>query len=141
MRELTPPLLNEFGLRAAIDELVDKLPREAQITLEIDECIDSLVGSNAIHYYRIIQESLTNTLKHAQASQISVELSQVEDNIESNIRLLVKDNGVGFNPDEVTWGGLFGIQERINSLGGTLEIISDSGSQITALFPIKTNAE
>ena len=60
----------KFGLHAAIDELIDKWTGNADVELNIDADIDTLVGSNAIHYYRIIQESLTNVLKHAQANHV-----------------------------------------------------------------------
>lgn len=141
MRELTPPLLKEFGLPAAIDELVDKWPSNAHVTLSIDDDIDAVVGSNAVHYYRIIQESLTNILKHAQATQVEIKLKQVENNTGKTIQLSIKDNGIGFNPNEVNWGGLFGIKERINSLGGTMDITSNAGAQLTAVLPIEDNAE
>jgi two-component system sensor histidine kinase UhpB len=141
MRQLTPPLLNEFGLPAAIDELVDKWPSNVPVKLTIDDDIDVLVGSNAIHYYRVIQESLTNIFKHAQATQVEIELKQVGGNVGRTIQLSIKDNGVGFNHNEVSWGGLFGIKERINSLGGKLEITSGSGTKLSAILPIEVNAE
>ncbi len=132
MRQLAPPLLVEFGLSVSIEELVDKWQGDSQMELNLDDSVDALVGANAIHFYRIIQESLTNILKHAQASKVWVKLNKIESNGEILIAFLVRDDGVGFNPKEVKWGGgLVSIKERIESLGGVLLIYSVLGKGTT----------
>jgi len=137
MQQLTPALLSDFGLSAAIEELVDQWPGSSHITLTLDSTLDALVQNNAIHYYRIIQESLTNILNHAQASNVWITLNKINDG--DAIALLIKDNGIGFNPNKAVSGrGLINIKERVESLGGTLEIDSlhGSGCQLSAILPI-----
>jgi len=142
MQQLTPPLLSDFGLSAAIEELVDQWPGNSHIELTLHSSLDELVQKNAIHYYRIIQESLTNTLKHAQASNVWVTLSKIDKTDSCAISLLIKDNGIGFDPNEAVSGrGLINIKERVESLGGTLSINASKGNgcQLSAVFPIGNN--
>ncbi|MEW5010534.1 MAG: histidine kinase [Cycloclasticus sp.] len=137
MQQLTPPLLSDFGLSTAIEELVDQWPGSSHITLTLDSSLDALVQNNAIHYYRIIQESLTNILNHAQANNVWITLNKISN--DGAISLLIKDNGIGFNPSEAASGrGLINIKERVESLGGTLEIdsLQGTGCQLSAIFPI-----
>ena len=144
MQQLTPTLLSEFGLSAAVDELVDQWPGNSHITLTLDNTLDRLLQHNAIHYYRIIQESLTNSLKHAQARNIWITLSKIDDAKEHTVSLIIKDNGIGFNPNEVASGrGLINIKERVGSLGGRLAINSalGQGCQLSATIPINDNHE
>lgn len=144
MRQLTPPLLTEFGLRVAIEELIEQWQGDSKVELVLDASVDSLVGSDAIHLYRIIQESLTNILKHSQASNVEIELNQFERDGEIFIVLSVEDNGSGFNPEQVEWsGGLVGIKERIESLGGTFLIDSalGEGTKLSTVFPVEKPSE
>lgn len=144
MQQLTPALLSEFGLSAAVDELVDQWPGNSHITLTFDNTLDRLLQHNAIHYYRIIQESLTNSLKHAQARNVWITLSKIDDAKGHTVSLIIKDNGIGFNPNEVASGrGLINIKERVGSLGGRLAINSalGQGCQLSATIPINDNHE
>ncbi|ORU93068.1 MAG: hypothetical protein A6F70_04600 [Cycloclasticus sp. symbiont of Bathymodiolus heckerae] len=139
MQQLTPALLAEFGLLAAVTDLVDKWPGESEIVLNIDNSTDQLVGAEAIYYYRIIQESLTNVLKYAKATQVQIELIEIKEGGQISIRLSIKDNGVGFDPAVVDWGGgLTGIKERVESLGGSLLIqaVKGGGVQLSTTLSI-----
>lgn len=85
--------------------------------------------------YRVIQESLTNIIKHSEASQLKLELQTYP----QYLYLLIKDNGKGFNPELNTTGfGLQGIKERIASINGNLQIDSglDSGCAIAIKIPL-----
>ncbi|MBT4664340.1 MAG: hypothetical protein HOB60_05835 [Methylococcales bacterium] len=85
--------------------------------------------------FRIIQESLTNTIRHARATQVSVKI-QINP---GKLILLVTDNGCGCESDKLTSGfGLLGIKERIKLLEGSLQISSkiDNGLQIRAQIPL-----
>jgi len=144
MQQLTPALLSEFGLSAAVGEMVDQWPGNSHIELTLDSTLDSLIQHNSIHYYRIIQESLTNILNHAQAQNIWITLSKIDYAKSTSISLTIKDSGIGFNPNDVVSGrGLINIKERVESLGGTLSINSSlgAGCQLSAILPISDNHE
>jgi two-component system sensor histidine kinase UhpB len=136
MAQLTPPLLNEFGLRVSLDELIDKWQGKALVTFNMEEGVEQLVEDNAIHYYRIIQESLTNTLKHAQANHIWIELRKEVWNDKAVLRLFIEDDGIGFDLGNISQSGLLGIKERVESLRGTLLLKTKPSVQLIAIFPI-----
>ncbi len=88
----------------------------------------------SISLYRFVQEALTNVLKHAQAGESKVILDYKEE----TIVLYVEDDGKGFDQDSPTKGiGLLGMQERLDLLGGRLEIKSEprKGTRLTAYVP------
>jgi signal transduction histidine kinase len=89
----------------------------------------------------VLQEAVTNILKHANASKIEVTIGQTS----LGLRLVVRDDGIGFNVGEArrksSMGesfGLLGMQERLGLLGGTLTIRSDPshGTEIEAIYPV-----
>ena len=86
--------------------------------------------------YRIAQEALNNTLKHAQAERATVQLTTTQDRVE----LVVEDDGVGFDPSAAQAGrfGLIGMAERARLMGGELTVASSAGagSQVRALVPL-----
>ena len=144
MRKLTPPLLHEFGLLVALEELVEQWGGGANIVLDVDPVIDNLLADNAIHYYRIIQESLTNILKYARADNVRLSLKRVNNEEHVTVQLTIIDDGVGFDVSKVVWGsGFAGIKERVSSLGGSLSIESTlgAGSQIHINVPIEAAHE
>jgi two-component system sensor histidine kinase UhpB len=141
MRQLSPPLLNEFGLQVALEELVGRWTQQSGLTvsLQLSESIDALVGDNAIHFYRIVQESLTNVLKHSGAKQILIKLSEKEESGACFIGLKIVDDGCGFDVGKVEWGGgLVGIKERVESANGRFSLISKRGEgcQLFLLLPV-----
>jgi signal transduction histidine kinase len=76
--------------------------------------------------FRIVQESLTNVIMHAQASRVDMVISRKDDTVAA----IIEDNGVGFFPSLAMNGehlGLFGMRERVEMLGGTLAIESEPG--------------
>jgi signal transduction histidine kinase len=136
--DLRPSLLDDLGLMPAIEALVDRrrhgglnvisdlsLPQEVTLDPELETTI-----------YRLIQESLTNTVKHARASLVRLSLS-VSDGV---VLLTVSDNGVGFDPGRDTDGfGVPGMRERVYLAGGTLELSSDqNGTVVRARLPIRS---
>ncbi len=141
MRQLSPPLLNEFGLQVALEELVERWQQQSGLTvsLQLPDAIDALAGDNAIHLYRIVQESLTNVLKHSGAKRILVELLEIERGGACFIQLKIVDDGRGFDVNEVEWGGgLVGIKERVESANGRFSLISKLGEacQLILLLPV-----
>ncbi|HIL93084.1 MAG TPA: hypothetical protein EYG50_10180 [Cycloclasticus sp.] len=138
MRQLSPPLLAEFGLTVSINELVDEWQGAADVMLTLDDNLDELADQNSIHLYRIIQEALTNVLKHAEAGQVSIQITSYEQSDDTCLFMSIKDDGVGFNPSTVKWGGgLVSIKERVDSLGGDLNIEADQGLGTTLSAMLK----
>ncbi|MCO6740694.1 hypothetical protein KQH31_31425, partial [Streptomyces sp. CHA15] len=82
--------------------------------------VEGLPSGIEDHLFRILQESLSNTLRHAKASQIAFKLFTLQE----QVRLRVTDDGVGFDPDgeKMTSYGLRSMQERVAEVGGSMEI-------------------
>jgi signal transduction histidine kinase len=109
--------------------------------------VDDLTGAfrkeSEIHFYRIVQESLNNAIKHANASEITV-LAERKDR---RVSLLITDDGVGFVTDGSTSAatkagfGLTGLVERAHLLGGTASIRSVPGQGTTVNIEIQTEAD
>ena len=85
--------------------------------------------------YRLVQEALTNAVKHAQATRLVVSVSETTDHVD----IVVGDDGVGFDPDASVHGfGLIGMRERVSLVGGTFEVDSKHGSGTTVHCRIPT---
>lgn len=140
-RELGPSMLDDHGLAAAIHALAARSSRDAQFTvsLEMDRIprLDPALESSA---YRVIQEALTNVVRHARASTVAIRLRLVEGALE----LMVRDDGAGFSVADALARarageslGLLGMYERARLLGGALEVLSAAGhgTRVQASFP------
>lgn len=137
-RTLMPPSLGEVCLKDALEELFLNLNSlknhkfDFQFLLEREEAISDPLK---LAIFRIIQEQLNNILKHAKATQIGVSIVQLD----HAIQIVVKDNGVGFDPIKGPRGlGLRNITSRANLLGGQVEISSEvgMGTELQVIFPI-----
>jgi two-component system sensor histidine kinase UhpB len=98
MRTLHPLSLTDLGLSATLTDLVNEWKRRhpaLDIALDIDELLDQLDDEVAIHVYRIIQESLTNVVRHAQANLAVVSVKQHSVKEKSEVVIRVEDDGVG----------------------------------------------
>jgi signal transduction histidine kinase len=140
--DLRPSLLDDLGLMPAIEALVDRrrhggLNVVSELALPAD--VLPLDPELETTVYRFIQEALTNTVKHAQASLVKLSVTASD----GAVVLAVSDNGVGFDPALDTDGfGLAGMRERVYLAGGTLEITSDqSGTVVSARLPIRSGAD
>lgn len=119
---LRPVKLEGKTLRKGIEQLLTELQTKVQINLKWEiSPIDTIPGVED-HLFRIIQELLSNTLRHAKAKTLEVHLLQNE----QDINLRVFDDGVGFDTKVKKSGnyGLMNIRERVSGLGGTCKIIS-----------------
>lgn len=140
--ELRPCLLEEAGLKFAIEKYVREFERNTEILcdLRLPEEELTLDGNLSTAIFRIIQESLTNVAKHAKASRVSIVLSDWE----TSLILTVKDNGAGFNLStrKAKSFGLLGIRERAAMVGGKAEITSAAGKGTTVRvnLPLKQAA-
>ncbi|MCS0807415.1 PAS domain S-box protein [Massilia agilis] len=122
------PAALDLGLNAALEWQVDEFARRSGIecVLHADEADVELDDGQATALFRIVQESLTNVLKHAGASYVEVHLEASDD----SIALAVRDNGQGFAAEAAPQRGKFGLmgmRERVLMLGGTVEINSAQG--------------
>lgn len=147
MHSLRPVALDELGLSAALEHLVDtwqsinieaqRVDPEAKKTeyiLAIEGSIDELNDSTNIAIFRIIQEALTNCAKHAQANTIHISIFKYQ----QNLKLSIIDDGIGFDTKLPTLGfGLLGIQERVDALNGQLQIISGHKLGLKMLITIE----
>ncbi len=140
-RDLRPPVLDALGLKVAMQTYCTEFTRRTHLPVifEGDDSLPELPDAYNITLYRALQETLTNVVKHAQASQVWVDLS-VEEN---TVNLTVQDNGIGFRETDPAAGGigLTGLRERITIAGGTLNITSrpKNGTVLSALFPLPEN--
>lgn len=119
---LRPVKLEGKTLKKGIEQLLNELRTKIQIKLKGEiSSIDTIPGIED-HLFRIIQELLSNTLRHAKAKHLEVYLTQ--NSKEINLRIF--DDGIGFDTTIQKTGsyGLMNIKERVTSLGGTLKIIS-----------------
>ena len=126
--ELRPAALDDFGLVPALERLRDTVTEQSDVSVgfQSDLADQRLSRETETALYRIVQEALTNVLKHAAATRVTVRLSQRERSVE----LIVQDDGAGFDPQAVREGGLglTGMQERVALLGGRLVVESSEGA-------------
>jgi signal transduction histidine kinase len=142
---LHPPLLDDLGLSAAVDWYVQSINKRHELRVEFtaENMAARLPSELEVALYRIVQEGLTNVLRHARAHRCIVEL--VRRDAERSVRVTVRDDGVGFDPSAPKGGartspglGLVGIRERVAQLGGTLHLHSEPGrgTVLTAEFVV-----
>ncbi len=141
MQRLRPSVLDEFGLLVAIQALVDDWNEgHGEIFCHL-ECNDDLGGLHEdinINLYRIIQESLTNVVKHARADEVHVQIRRTPE----QLSLRISDDGVGFESSIRQRGlGLLGMQERVEALNGEFEITGEikKGVKIAIMIPLSIN--
>jgi signal transduction histidine kinase len=136
---LRPSMLDDLGLVPALRALLDQQGRRASVAVHFSEknVPDNLDPEIQTTCFRIAQEAITNALRHANATQIDVDL-RCEN---GKLRLLIHDNGIGFDAESTqvqTIGlGLIGIRERAVLAGGRARIISSpgKGTTIEVLLP------
>ena len=140
IRHLRPGSLDNLGLSETLKDAVNHWQAhypDIQFKLKLTGNLDVLGEALNINFYRIVQESVNNALKHAQATQIEVNLSQAKN---GDLHLLIKDNGVGVLVDEVDQTqhfGLLGIRERTQAFHGQFNIESSpkKGTIISVHIP------
>ena len=140
--ELRPPLLDNLGLAAAIEWQVREFRRRSGIDCRFvaPESIGPVDAKTATSVMRIFLEALTNTLRHARATQVQVSLNCCDGNLE----LEVHDNGSGITPEEsgsATAYGVMGMHERARLCHGELEIVGRPGKGTTVCLTIPLKKE
>jgi PAS domain S-box-containing protein len=135
--DLRPLVLDDLGLGAAAEWLVQQLRSRAELACElsIDAPLGDLEEPYASVIFRVMQESLTNVAKHARASQVELRLEREG----AWAVLTVRDDGVGMGPDDESKPrsfGLRGIRERVLVLGGEVRIVSRPGGGTTLVVRV-----
>lgn len=126
-RQLRPEALDDLGLVSALINLGERLEQATGVAIErrLERSLPPLSGEAELVIYRIAQESLTNAARHAQASRAELALHRES----SCVRLMVTDDGVGFDPDTTRHGsGIRGMRERALLIGARLDIRTAPGA-------------
>ncbi len=131
--ELRPKALDDFGLTPALERLRDTFSEQTGMRVELESRIrERLPPDVETALYRIVQEALTNIVKHAQASAISIVLTRKV----GAVTALIEDDGRGFSRDGGEGLGLLGMGERLALLGGRLRIESRPGAGTTIVAEV-----
>jgi signal transduction histidine kinase len=134
--ELRPPALDDFGLAAALERLAGVVGERSGLVLDVNVNVPpaTLPSEHETAIYRIVQEALTNVVKHASARTVSIIVTAGE----GTVRTVIEDDGAGFVVGRVREHalGLVGMRERALLLGGRLEVESSPGSGTTILVEL-----
>jgi signal transduction histidine kinase len=145
---LRPPVLDDLGLNGAIAEFVDRLrqqPASPQFNLQLPPQETHLPAAVEVAAYRIVQEALTNVLRHAHAKTCTIHMAVSAASATlstagepAQLRLTISDDGVGIAADQLSGVGLQSMRERSEELGGQLTITAErsGGTRIVAVLPI-----
>ncbi len=135
--ELHPKLLKDLGLAAAIEWYCSEQQDRSGLTITtvLDDPEHEDFQTN-LALFRILQEAMTNVIRHAKASRVSVILNQLDE----GLQLTIEDNGIGFDLSQVETAksmGLFGMRERARYNGGTIKFSSADphGTRVTIVIP------
>lgn len=141
--ELRPPSLDDLGLRDALDGLAQRFSDQLGFAVQFSTSGDRgrLPSEIELVLYRVAQEALTNVAKHARASRASIELDKQRD----TAAVVVRDDGRGFALESQARSdgralGLFGMEERLALVGGTLDIDSrvPGGTRVRGRVPLRS---
>lgn len=137
IRELRPATLDQLGLVAALEDLAERVGQGAEIELEADLVVQAehLDPELETAVYRLVQEALNNIVKHAGATHVDLQIRSSEGRLD----VLVADDGRGFEPTDRHAGfGLSGMRERVELVGGELQVesVPGAGTKVTASVPL-----
>ena len=141
-QNMRPPALDALGLKGAMQAYCTEFTRRTGLPVicEVDEALPPLSDIFNITFYRVLQESLTNVVKHAQARHVWADLT-LEDR---TVTLIVQDNGRGFVEEKVRNKGigLTGLRERLTIAGGVFKVSSSPvrGTILMAQLPLPVEA-
>ena len=135
--QLSPPILNEFGLLMALRWLADQMQRELTVTLDLENEVVSLSEEQSVLLFQSVRELLMNIVKHAGTTEARISVTQAG----GVLRICVSDQGVGCEVDGAETRlkpgfGLFSIRERMKALGGEFDMQSIPGEGTTAILQL-----
>lgn len=132
-RGIHPPLLRDKGIAAAITERVSRLPIPVTVHDQLPAHVRFTAEVEGAAYF-LVSEALANVLKHACARSADIDLELLG----GRLRVQVGDDGAGFDPSETSQRGLTGLRDRIEALGGDLEVLSRPGRGTTLVATVPT---
>jgi signal transduction histidine kinase len=146
--DLRPAALDTFGVKAALEALAERVTITSGLEIELDVDLAFESGRSDRRHapalesamYRLVQETLTNVVKHANASAVQVTIVEHD----GQVQLSVRDDGSGFDPSAATDGfGVLGMRERVQLLDGQFDVASapGEGTTVHATFPAARAAE
>jgi signal transduction histidine kinase len=134
--ELRPSALDDFGLVPAVERLAETFREQTGIRVDFETNLreQRLPSEVETALYRIIQEALTNVVKHSGAGRVSILLTQRD----RSAAVVVEDDGSGFDPSATSDDGLglVGMRERVGLVGGRLRVESASGAGVTLVAEV-----
>jgi len=127
--DLMPASLDDLGLVTALQILARDVEKQTTLKVDFDACLNRVPGNDtAVYIFRIAQEGISNIIKHAGASNISVQLIENRD----ALIFILEDDGAGFDPAKAGKGnGLSNMKERAGLLGGNFSVESGPGKGTT----------
>jgi two-component system CheB/CheR fusion protein len=136
--DLSPPVLYDLGLGAALASVAERFASRHGLRVAVVGDVGALDHDIAAALYRVVLELLSNTVKHARCREATVTLAR--DGAE--VAVVVADAGAGFDPGVINGGegfGLFGVRERVRSLGGSVDVSSSPGEgcRVTVRAPAR----
>jgi two-component system sensor histidine kinase UhpB len=144
MHQLHPLILSELGLKATLEDLLNHWAVRnpaLSISLNSPDEVDLFEQKISIQVFRIVQECITNSIRHAKASKVVISLEILQESAtRSVLRLQVTDDGQGCSLEKLKTGfGLLGMRQRVNSLTGelTIKTLPNEGMSIIAIIPVK----
>lgn len=138
--DLRPAILDDFGFVAALEWHIKNFHQKTGIEIQLD------LGNGKYDFnrelstalFRIVQESMTNTFRHARATKMNIQMATTGD----IFQMIIQDNGIGMAMDKKSGGiGLIGMKERALALGGNLEIITAANEGTTLIFTLEVKNE
>ena len=139
--ELRPTILDDLGLLAAVEWLAQQFETRTGIVCQIDSFVEQVDMSpeQATAVFRIVQEAMTNVLRHANATRVTITMAEEE----GDFLLEIRDNGIGITEDQIIASqslGLIGIRERAIIAGGVIEITAApaKGTVVTLRIPLSS---
>jgi signal transduction histidine kinase len=140
-RELRPTILDDLGLAPALEWLAQGVADRTGLAITVVAPFDRLSPGVETAVYRIVQEALTNVVRHARASKVQVEVRRDD----STVRAVIRDDGQGFDVAATLARrgerglGLIGMRERVEAMGGKLLIESHPGKgvEISLTIPLE----
>lgn len=140
--ELRPPALDRLGLAAALEGMAREFEQRTRlaVVLDVDPAVEPIDGLTSITIYRIVREALTNVVRHAGATSVSIDLRATA----AAHVLTIRDDGKGIGPREVEDArslGILGMRERCLLAGGTFEISGTPGGGTTIVVTIRRRSQ
>jgi signal transduction histidine kinase len=142
VEDLRPSLLDHFGLPTAVRAYVESTCAKEGLTVQVsfEHSCESMPKDTAIGLFRVVQEGLSNIIRHAQAKTVKLEMHGDE----RSCRLLLTDDGRGFDAasPEFRWShGLMGMRQRVDGLAGRLDIQSRVGVGTTLSIEVPASRQ